>query len=192
MAPRAPAARRPRPPGRPRAAPRRPRSGGPPGGRAGPGEAWRGRAGRGWGWGAPRRGTRRGEGRRRWELPLAGEGRWLLADPRPGLPCADVGTEAVQPDVWDSSKVLAGRPPGTRDDFQAKWGSRCPAPRKPAETGQSRPSAGLGPRGESVRVSVCVWRGGVEKESSGAEGAEQPDTPLPAVVRMCSLGKAGW
>lgn len=50
--------------------------------------------------------TRRGEGRRQLELPQPGAGKWLFADRRLGFPCADVGTQALQPDLRDVSKVV--------------------------------------------------------------------------------------
>ena len=39
--------------------------------------------------------------RRRPELPRPGAMKWLFADQRRGFPRADVGTEALQPDLRD-------------------------------------------------------------------------------------------
>lgn len=67
-------------------------------------------------------GTRPGKGRRRLELPQPGAGKRLFADHSLAFPCADVGTGALQPDLQDVSKVLSRRPNEARGDSQGPAG----------------------------------------------------------------------
>lgn len=121
MAPPAPAARRPRSPGRPRAAPGSPRSRGPRGRARGPGSK-RARAPRRGHTGGQRRGRAGEQGGDGWNCPNPELGSGSLQT-RLGFLCADVETQALQPDLRDFSGVLSRRSPGGSDDFHGRAGT---------------------------------------------------------------------
>lgn len=165
MAPRAPAARRPRPPGRPRAAPRSPRSHGPPGGRAGRGDAGGTEEGT-CGGGGTESGTCGGEGRRRLELPRPGAGKWLLQ--------TEDWVSRVQ--TWGPSRFsgpVGLEQSGVQTSFRGSglgMTSRA-EPGKPSsrasETCRNRteppPCACWVPGGVNVSVCVCLCRERIER-----------------------------